>query len=325
MPRLGIVGTMVWDSIHAPGGADGPVRDWGGIAYSLSAFAAAAPADWEVVPIIKVGSDLRASAEEFFRSLPRMAALDFVRTVAEPNNRVDLFYHDRSRRCEKLTGGVPGWTWSELAPAVEACDALYVNFIAGWEIDLETAVALGRDGGRPTYCDVHSLILGVTGEGVREPRALPNSDEWLGAFDLVQVNEDELDTLAGSAGDRASRVGRLLSAGPDAVLVTLGRRGSEWWARPGSRWLRTGDMRLHDLSPLGPHRAEGREEDPTGCGDVWGVTCFTALLGGASLPEATERANRFAARCAVASGTAGLVNRLAGVERSSPARGERRA
>ena len=37
MPRLGVVGTLVWDTIHGPDGGD-PVEDWGGIAYSLAAW-----------------------------------------------------------------------------------------------------------------------------------------------------------------------------------------------------------------------------------------------------------------------------------------------
>ena len=31
MPRLGVVGTFVWDTIHGPDGGE-PVNDWGGIA-----------------------------------------------------------------------------------------------------------------------------------------------------------------------------------------------------------------------------------------------------------------------------------------------------
>ena len=45
MPRLGVLGTLVWDTIHGPGG-EAAVNDWGGIAYTLAAWAAVAPPGW---------------------------------------------------------------------------------------------------------------------------------------------------------------------------------------------------------------------------------------------------------------------------------------
>ncbi len=56
MKRLGVIGTMVWDTIHQrdPGRSE-PVEEWGGICYALSAFEATAPDGWELLPIIKVG------------------------------------------------------------------------------------------------------------------------------------------------------------------------------------------------------------------------------------------------------------------------------
>ncbi|MEE9576499.1 MAG: hypothetical protein V3W35_03735, partial [Gemmatimonadota bacterium] len=159
MKRLGVIGTMVWDTIHQrdPGRSE-PVEEWGGICYSLSAYEATAPDGWELLPIIKVGGDLRERANEFLRGLGRIASLEGVRTVPERNNRVELFYRDRSRRCERLTGGVPGWSWDELAPLARSCDAVYVNFVAGWELDLPSAQGL-RGGFRgPVYTDLHSIF-----------------------------------------------------------------------------------------------------------------------------------------------------------------------
>ena len=69
--RLGALGTLVWDSIHQRDGRKGPVQEWGGIAYALSALAAALPEEWEVVPIVKVGRDLSESAFRHLRQLPR--------------------------------------------------------------------------------------------------------------------------------------------------------------------------------------------------------------------------------------------------------------
>ena len=61
MPKLGVIGSLVWDVIHGRDPAAPPVEEWGGIAYALAGFDAALPADWEIVPLIKVGRDLRAA------------------------------------------------------------------------------------------------------------------------------------------------------------------------------------------------------------------------------------------------------------------------
>jgi hypothetical protein len=118
------------------------VQEWGGIAYALSALAASLPEGWEVVPIIKVGRDLAENAFRFLRQLPRLDCEAGVRVVPEPNNRVELRYLDEARRTERLSGGVPPWQWPELVPLLWGCDALYVNFISGFEMELDTAGAL---------------------------------------------------------------------------------------------------------------------------------------------------------------------------------------
>src|SRR5690606_2945685 len=111
----------------------------GGIAYSLAAFSAARTSDWEVVPIVRVGSDLAGSALDFLGSLPGIDVGPGVAVVPEPNNRVELRYIDDAHRGETLTGGVSGWPRLEIEPMLAEVDALYVNFISGSEIDLDTA------------------------------------------------------------------------------------------------------------------------------------------------------------------------------------------
>lgn len=314
MPRLGVVGTLVWDTIHGPDG-DEAVEDWGGIAYALAAWDAVAPPGWSLVPIIKVGADLREAADQFLAGVGGVSSLDFVRTVPEANNRVSLFYHDRSRRCERLTGGVPGWSAAELEGAALSCDALYVNFISGWELDVASAEMIGSRFGGPSWCDVHSLILGIGDGGVREPRPLENRESWLGAFDLVQVNEDELDTLSRVEGGPTDRMHDLLADGPEAVFLTLGAQGARWLTRAGSRWS-ADDRETVGTSPV-ESVVPPEATDPTGCGDVWGVTCFASLLAGQGVPVSVRTANRLATATAARRGTKGLAETLSRVARTA--------
>ena len=283
MKRLGALGTMVWDRIHTRD-SDEPVEGW------------------ELLPIVKVGANLRDRADEYLHSLGRIGSLDGVLTVPEANNEVEIFYGDRARRCETLKGGVPGWTWAELAPLARTCDALYVNFIAGWELDLPAAQEVRNNHRGPLYCDLHSLFLGVGRGGAREPRRLAAWRQWLRCFDLVQVNEDELYLIADAGEDPWQLAAEVVGGDTQALFVTLGERGAAWVAEYGF----DGFAEARDPgsgatpAPRGsvPAPPVVGEPDPTGCGDVWGMVCFTSLLSGASLRVAAERANELASRSA---------------------------
>ena len=165
MKRIGVIGTMVWDTIHGRIPNSHPVEEWGGIAYALSALETSLPSDWEIVPLIKVGQDLAPRANEFLGTLTHRSAAGRFVEVPEPNNRVTLRYETAARRVEQLTGGVPGWSWAELGPMVADLNALYVNFISGYELSLETATFLRRGYSGPIYADLHSLLLGVGVDG----------------------------------------------------------------------------------------------------------------------------------------------------------------
>lgn len=315
--RLGVVGTLVWDTIRRPGRA--PVQEWGGIAYALGGLEAALPDGWEVVPLLKVGSDLDDRARAFLRTLPRVQH-EAVTTVAEPNNRVELVYADRERRTERLSGGVPPWTPAELLPRLEGLDAVYVNFISGFELTLETAEWLRHAFAGPIYADLHSLFLAVSTTGLRTPRALPELARWLRCFDVVQMNEAEFDLLAEASGDPWHLAAGLVGGPLRLMLVTLGERGAACVTAPDfqddpARWA---DAR-RALFPRGTATSRhisaleaAADPDPTGCGDVWGATCFARLLAGDALAEAMSRANRVAARNAALNGATGLHLHLAG-------------
>ena len=118
MAKIGIVGSLVWDLIYGRDPLAPPVEEWGGIAYALAGLDASLAPGWEIVPLIKVGRDLSTEAQEFLRGLTRLAAGARCVEVTAPNNRVVLHYQSAERRTERMAGGVPAWTWSELGPMV---------------------------------------------------------------------------------------------------------------------------------------------------------------------------------------------------------------
>lgn len=296
---LGVVGTPVRDTIVTAAGDE--LESWGGITYSLATFEALRPDGWGVLPILKVGRDREAEALGCLSELDTVASTDGVRAVPEPTNRVELRYREDGRRTETLSGGVPGWTWPELGPLAGRCDAVYVNFIAGWELDLRAAKSLSEAGPGPLYCDLHSLLLGQDEAGVRVPEPPEDWRAWARCFDFVQLNAGELAMLADREGKRPLPLARELVAGPlRGIFVTLGEDGARWLVRRGEA-IEEGSVPVE--SPV-------RGRDPTGCGDVWGSACFVSLLLGREPGAAAAQANRAAAVNAGHRGTEGLAAAL---------------
>jgi hypothetical protein len=312
MPRIGLLGSLVWDEIHGRDPASAPVEEWGGIAYALAGLDASVAPGWEIVPLIKVGSDLAGRAAGFLRGLEHLVPGARCVEVPAPNNRVVLYYQSSERRTERMSGGVPGWTWAELGPMVRDLDALYLNFISGFELPLGTAQALRRGFDGPIYADLHSLLLGMQHDGVRVPRTLPDAAHWLACFDVVQVNEDEMRLLSP---DPLALAADALGAGVSLLVVTLGARGAAYFADAGFDAFPAGQRAGRSAGPIRSAlvAAPGVELlDPTGCGDVFGASCAARLFAGAPVEEALAHANAMAARNAAFRGAGGLSRHLRG-------------
>jgi hypothetical protein len=323
--RIGILGSLVWDLIYGRDQLAPPVEEWGGIAYALAGLDASLTADWEIVPLIKVGRDLSAEAQDLLRGLSRLAPGARCAEVMAPNNRVVLHYQSSERRCERMAGGVPGWTWAELGPMVRDLDAIYLNFISGFELCLGTAQALRQGFAGPIYADLHSLFLGMQQDGMRVLQPLPNAPAWFGCFDMVQLNEDEMQQLTP---DPLTLAADVLGAGVSLLTVTLGPRGVAYVAAPG--FDRLADRRTGGQADGWAGKPSGRPTihptvrtalipapnvetlDPTGCGDVLGAAAFARLLAGDSIEAALRHATALAARNAGFRGASGLARHLRG-------------
>jgi hypothetical protein len=296
--RLGVIGSMVWDTIFGRDPAQPAVEEWGGISYSLAALDATLGDDWQIVPLIKVGRDLAPRAAAFLGTLQHVAPGARFVEVPTPNNRVTLRYYQRERRCEQMTGGVPPWSWPELGPQVRDLDAVYVNFISGYELSLETAQLLRRGFPRFLYADLHSLFLGKEPDGTRVPQPLPDAPAWFGCFDLVQLNEDELQQLGA---DPFVVAAGALARGCRSLIVTLGARGAAYFTGTPVRTARIPT----DEAPV-------PDGDPTGCGDVFGAAVVASVVAGAGLEDALRLGTRMGARNVSHRGATGLRDHLRG-------------
>jgi len=191
-----------------------------------------------------------------------------------------------------------------------------VNFLSGWELDLETATALRRHFSGPMYADLHMLVMAVQADGLRVPKPLSDVREWCSCFDLLQANEDEIQMMAP---DPMALAATAMHAGSQCLAVTLGSRGAVYFATPTFERLADLSRARATASTYGPIRTElipaehvASALDPTGCGDVWGATYFSRLLAGDMLGDAIRAAHRAAARNVEHRGATGLADHLRG-------------
>jgi len=316
-----VVGTLVWDRIQDRDERRAPVEEWGGISYAMEALSVALPAEWVMRPILKLGEDLAETALDYLGSIPRVEMDSGLRVEPFQNYRVDLRYLDQTRRQERLAGGVPPWTWEELEPLLQDVDALYLNFITGLELGIETVQHFRTRFSAPLYADLHSLFQGITPDGQRFPRKPPELGTWLRAFDAVQMNEDEFELMSRSMGDSWELAADTVGPELKLITVTMGARGAAYVAAPEfssdpRSWPGTrGSLQIPGPTRTGrsPLPNEPLTGDPTGCGDVWGATFFARLLGGDSPEGAMAYANRLAARKVEYRGARGLRHHLGGV------------
>jgi len=296
------------------------VETWGGISYSLEALSAALPPHWTVAPLIRLGRDREDEARAYLSTLPGLESDRGLLPVDLPTTSVELRYDNGIRRSERLSGRMPPWSWEALEPLLADADAVYVNFITGFEMELWTARLFRQHLSVPSYADLHSLFLAISPDGVRNPRPLESWESWVRSFDVVQMNEGEFGLLADPEGDPWRRAERVLGKDTKLIAVTLGHRGSAYMATPDTPWTLEGARvaRPGGERELVALRGEVRPADPvpggdtTGCGDVWGATFFARLLAGDGLETAMGRANRAAARNVTHTGAPGLRLRLAG-------------
>ena len=109
MTLVGVIGTMVWDTIWREADLAGPVEEWGGISYALAA-ADAAQSDVAVRPMLKLGHDLAERGYRFLHELTVIESDDAISVIDAPSPRVELRYRAKERRT-----GVP---WKGVCHAV---------------------------------------------------------------------------------------------------------------------------------------------------------------------------------------------------------------
>ena len=258
-PFIVIAGMPARDTKLFPDGAR--VESLGGILFTATAAAVLSrDSGVDILPVMRAGRDVAP------RALPLLAntgcRLDAVHVVDDTTQHSIITFADADTRSERVDGGLPELTPADLKPWLDA-DVIAVNFITGREMSLSTFQWLRQHYPRPIIMDFHTLALETLPDGTRRHRRRQDWSEWIACADVVQMNRDEAETLAGAClserRDCVEFARGLLPLGPTAVVVTLADSGAV--AVEQTRHGHT----VHDL----PAHSPDHVIDTVGCGDVF--------------------------------------------------------
>lgn len=291
--KIGYIGNIVLDEIRT---IDGTVtKSWGGAFYSYATFQKLLTEGETLLPATPVGYDI------WDNLMLDLAVMDKIDTSALyrsefPNNKVNLRYKNENERVEIAQDILPPMEFEYLQPIMNT-DAILINFISGFEMDLHVLRRLRENYEGLMFLDIHSLLLGIDKKGVRFPQSLPEWRDWAENFDCVQMNSIEADNLMNGESTYFAiqeLAEDMVRNGIKVVNITLGSEGSLVVCREGK----------NTKSSYIPAVITGELVDPTGCGDAYGAAFALEYLRGSGIIKSAEIANSIA----------GEVSGMTGVE-----------
>jgi sugar/nucleoside kinase (ribokinase family) len=288
---IGIVGTFIRDTIVPLSGE--PVESIGGLYHTSAYLAQLSLGKQEVRVVCNLGDDFY---DVVCDALGRFSnfRLHAVKRIPMINTQVRLIYRSPETRDEITSAPVPPITETEIGPLLD-CDAVLINLITGRDIELSALQALrerSRKNGTLIYLDLHSLVLGIDAKGKRYYRNVSAWRQWLGAVDIVQMNEREAATVAGfddtfDLKDLEALGRQIVDAGQGGMSIcniTLGSNGSLLIYRDG------GNIRRVHCPP----QPISNVVDIIGCGDAFGAAFITSYVENRDPAAAARFANRVA-------------------------------
>jgi sugar/nucleoside kinase (ribokinase family) len=251
MTELAVLGNLARDVV-----AGAAPRPGGGVFWSTRALA-------------RIGAHAVVSAACAARDkellLPPLEAFGLPVTWHESSSTTAYsFHYEGDRRVMEVDSLGDPWTperavkAAQGAPWIDACALMRTDF------PLETLAALTEDA--ELLLDAHGLVRTATTGALRTDAVI---GDVLGYVDILKLNDEEAETLVGSA-----EPARMRDLGVPEVLLTLGSQGA---------WVVTETLIEHiPAIPVdGP-------VDPTGAGDTYSVTYLVQRAAGAQPVEAAR-------------------------------------
>ncbi len=267
-PRIAIIGSVNRDIIISDTGSTH--ESLGGILYNLLALAELGQRILSIIPITFIGSDAK---EELYQMLGSRTSISLhgIRDFSGNTNMNRLVYSNKNERKETASFYTPPISLQMITPYLD-CDVLLFNFIAGYDVSLQTLKAIRAKTHATIFMDVHSLVLAKNAKGVRAFHPVQQWKIWTAQTDILQMNTGELLFFTGNNGridendESALRnlIAQLVELGPRFVIITASKRGIYLGTRKRTAFL--------------SQKYTGSVVDTTGCGDIFSAAFLAKLL-----------------------------------------------
>ncbi|MBN1154218.1 hypothetical protein JXB12_04785 [candidate division KSB1 bacterium] len=292
--NIAILGTFVLDEIHH---IDGSVtKSFGGLSYAIAIISQLVSSVDQIFPISKVGYDAQNDFLSFLSTFPNVRTNGL---ITEPHSRhtcVNLFYTDAENRYEILNNPFSPMSIRDITPFL-SCNALLLNYITGFELDLNTHHQICQQSSSLVYMDFHSLTLGREDDGRRYHRYLNDWESWLEHVDILQLNEHEA-ALLNRSSDYHHFAEHVLNSGVQILNITLGAKGSMLFFKEQKSIVTNHvDSCFNELAV-----------DVTGCGDAFACGFIIDYLRNKDPLHAARTANYVAGYNSTLSGLKDIHN-----------------
>ncbi len=153
-------------------------------------------------------------------------------------------------------------------------DGILINMITGFDITLEQLKDIRKKYKGIIYFDVHTFSRGLDDKMQRYFRIIPGFKEWAPNIDIIQVNKNELKTLAEKETEEEI-INEVFNYGIKYLILTLEDKGAKVFFKENDA-----------VKSIYEPAIKINVRNKVGCGDVFGAIFFYGYIsGGKEFPE----------------------------------------
>jgi sugar/nucleoside kinase (ribokinase family) len=267
--KLLIIGQSVVDRINYKGNEE---LKPGGIFYSTIALRYLAEQDDEIF----LCTSMCKKDEYLFKDIYEMVDTEYVQFV-DNIPKVKLTVYDDKERDETYSN----ITQNLILPMnkLNKFDGIFINMITGFDITLKQMEEVRKEFKGLIYFDVHTFSRGVSDDMKRNFRRILSFDKWAKNIDILQVNEEEIQTISDETIE-IDIVREMFSYGIKILVVTKDEHGAKAYFIDGD-----------EIKSVFIPAIKVKVLNKVGCGDVFGAVFFYNYIRKADIIDSLMAAN----------------------------------
>jgi len=267
--KLLIIGQSVVDRISYKGNEE---LKPGGVFYSTIALRYLAEQNDEIF----LCTSMCRKDEYLFKDIYEKVNIKYVQYV-DNIPTVKLTVYDDKERDEKYSN----ITQNLILPmdVLSNFNGIFINMVTGFDINLKQMEEIRKEFNGLIYFDVHTFSRGVGDDMRRNFRRIEGFDKWAKNIDILQVNEEEIQTISDEKNE-IDIVREMFSNGIKILIVTKAEHGARAYFIEGN-----------EIKSVFVSAVKVKVINKVGCGDVFGAVFFYNYIRKADIIDSLMAAN----------------------------------